>query len=279
MSFTHVSGQSVVGTATSGFTVQAVFPNNPAKGNLVCIGIIYFSGGSLGSSIISILDGNSNSYIVTAASPSGYDINAGQVFLSYLLVAPVNSNKTITITFNDPISTGICWADEFLPDTGNVAVFDNSIAGSGTGLTVNSPTVTPTHTNSLLYAASGQSGALDASSGGPWTAAGGGAVTFGNASEYILSTSIATPLNFPYSQNGSWSSMGMAFYQVSTITNSISNRIGLFHPLLSLICWFDESMSTNKYAWFDSDLVIDRNNPPLMDTYISSPSTNTLIRM
>ena len=83
--------------AVGGPTIVGAFANNPTAGNLVVLAILYYKTGGTGTTITSVVDGNSNAYTIPAGSPSAYNTNAGQIHIAYLLVAPANADKTIPL--------------------------------------------------------------------------------------------------------------------------------------------------------------------------------------
>jgi hypothetical protein len=134
-----------------------------------------------------------------------------------LLVVPSGASKTVTATWNSSISYPVIFADEF-SITGGTQAFDTDAKASSSGAaSVNGPTITPTNSAELLYACASVATSVS-SAGSPWTLGSGGIDTTGNASEYDLSASSATTVNFALSSSGSWDSMAMAFYISSGAT-------------------------------------------------------------
>jgi hypothetical protein len=209
-SFTHVQG--AVGYKPSSSPDTITLGANPTLGNLVCVGIT-----TLGSAItaVSVKDSNNNAYTITPNSPSALQSGAGQVWMAYLLSAPSNASKTITISYTGSVSVG-AWADEF---SGGPFSFDKDVsaANSVAGTTVNTPTLATAASGELLYAAAGVNGDISAPTAGEtlgsWTGA-GGAITAGNMSEYDLSASGTVAVQFTSSPS-TWAAMAMAFYASS----------------------------------------------------------------
>lgn len=223
MAWTHVSGQSAQGASGGTSPFSIVLPNNPTQGNLVCA--LFWTGVS-GVTLTSIVDSNGNAYQVTPNSPSPYEAAGacGQVWLAYLLSAPANASKTITITAS-PSTNYEAWADEFNPP-GAIA-FDNDAAAQAIGSTINTPTVPVSGSNDLLYGGSGVETNFSGAGGG-WVAA----PTVGGAFvEWFLGASASTALNISLSGSGQWSSMGMSFKLAGagdtvTIGQGFTIRIG-----------------------------------------------------
>ena len=209
MAFGHVQGGEADGNSVT--TVQVVLGANPTLGNIVCIGF----GTSAAVSSLVIKDSNGNTYTVTPNSPE--NSAGGLVYLAYLLSAPANANKTITATWTTSVFASI-WADEFSV-SGGTAAFDKDAKGTGSGTTVNLPSITPAGAGELLYSCMGNSGSTitaptagGASTNGVWTGAAGGISTNGQGgdAEYDLNASAATPVNYTQT-SATWSAMAMAF--------------------------------------------------------------------
>lgn len=210
MAFTHIQGTGAT-TAASVLTLGVTLGAAPTAGNLVCFGIIItYTGGSITS--LTVKDGNGNPYTVTPQSPAPLvndgTGNTGATYLAYMGEAPANASATITATWTGTTGTsGVqIFADEFHSTTG--CGFDTSAEASNAtpGTTINTPSVTPTYANSLLYAVAGSCGTVSGV-GGAWVAGGGG-VQDGDEAEYILSASAATAVNFGNSSSG-WATMAM----------------------------------------------------------------------
>lgn len=198
--------RGVMGSATSGTTLSCTFAGNPQLGSLICVAIYWVKTGSVaGTTIVSVLDENSNVYTVTPSSPSTWSSGAGQCFMAYLRSAPANAGKTITVTFADTQTNGAIWADEF---SNGAAVFDSDGTGVGTGTTINTPTASVNSGDDLLYCIGGSAG-LITSANLPWVGNEGG-IQNGNFAAWILSTNAATALNFTQN-NVAWTSMVMSF--------------------------------------------------------------------
>jgi hypothetical protein len=209
----HVQG--AVGTnAGSVTTFTVVLPVNPTQGNLVCVGATFQSASNISG--LTVKDGNNNSYTVTPGSPSANIAGTGYTYLAYLLSAPANADKTLTLSWTTASTGPRAWADEFSLG-GRTASFDKDAAAtapSGTGTTINTPSITPTGSGELLFACAAAEQTITAPASGAtlgvWTGS-GGAITVGNMAEYDLSASAATAVQFTQSPAGGWSVMAMAF--------------------------------------------------------------------
>lgn len=209
--FSHVQGNTAraAGPIT---TVAVTLGAAPKPGNLVCIAVGAWTGTTSGPALVSVKDGNGNSYTITPKSPSSlYVTQFGAVWLAYLLLAPLNASATITATFAASISDeAVIWAREFSHTGSGIVVFDTDEIGSGNDLaSTNTPIITPTYPNSLLYAAATVSGTI-ASAGAPWTI-GNIEATSGWADEYLLSATAATAVSL-LQNSATWDSMAMSFY-------------------------------------------------------------------
>lgn len=214
MAFTHVQGNSVNQTSAV-LTFNLVLANNPAQGNLVCVALMI---SNAGITSLTCVDGNGNAYTQSPNSPSFLLGGAAEVYLFYLLKAPANASKTITFTWATTTTAPQAWADEFSINTAGSIVFDKDIvspSAQGPNGTINTPTITPTNANSLLYAAAATTGTITAPTAGAmlgsWTGS-GGAIQNGNMAEYDLSASSGTAVQFTQSSSNTWSAAAMAFY-------------------------------------------------------------------
>jgi len=215
MGFVHIQGaggNNPVGNTSLTFNI--VLPSNPTPGNLVCTGIA-FPFISSPTSLVSVVDGNGNTYTITPNSPSGNQTPAGKVYLIYLLNAPSNANKTLTVTVS---TTGLAiagWADEFEP-VGGIALFhaDAKANTATAGTTINTPSIASIGVQSLLYSCAAAGGTIThpvaGATLGVWTGA-AGAITFGDMSEYELAAGPGTTAVDYTQTSGRWSAMAMSF--------------------------------------------------------------------
>lgn len=136
--------------------------------------------------------------------------------LFYLLSAPANANATITCSGTGIVSNGM-WVDEF--SYSGTSHFDKDAIATGTGTTVNTPTITPTNANSLLYSGAGEAATITAPTAGAtlgvWTGS-AGAIVNGNMAEYDLSATSNTAVQYT-TTSGAWTAIVAAFY--TTISN------------------------------------------------------------
>lgn len=199
--------QSAGNSVGSGNTVSTTLAALPKQGNLVLCGIEIFDG-SVVASITSIKDENNNNYTVTPGSPSALnDANSGQSFQAYLLSAPANAGKTITVVFSVSGSgnTPILWVSEFSYQ--GTAVFDTDAKANGTSTNPRLPTI-GSQADELLYFNTSYSGTPNPVNS-PWTL---GTAVSGELSGYIISSSGAN-IAVSYQASGgaqSWSNMAQA---------------------------------------------------------------------
>jgi hypothetical protein len=207
MSFAHVQGAGTFpGTVT---TATVTLGAAPTTKNIVCVAI------NLATAVtaLTIHDGNSNSYTITPNSPQS-SAGGGNTYLAYLLSAPGNATAAITASWTTAAPCSM-WADEF-SWSGTAPVFDQDVIGTGTAVTANLPSVTPTYSGSLLYSGCGSGGTITAPTAGGtlgvWTGATGG-VLDGDMAEYDLSATGATAVQYTQNASNQWSAMVMAFGQ------------------------------------------------------------------
>lgn len=195
---------------TSASTISVVLNAAPTPGDLICIVVNGFNGGTL-PALSKVQDGNGNFYNVTPNSPSNVkQSTAGAVWLAWL-VAPANASATITATWASAISDQEIYAYEFLPVGGTVS-FDKDVAGNGAAVTLaNTPSITPTNgAGELLFSAVNYSN-NGTSCGTPWTMGGGGIPSFGSVTAFVTSSSAgSTSVNAPCTSSD-YDSMAMAF--------------------------------------------------------------------
>lgn len=215
MGFSHVQGALANGSGTVS-TLSVSLGSNPTPGDLVCVGISLANQSTYASSM-TVKDGNGNAYTVTPSSPAFFSA-AGfycQIWLAYLVNAPSNANATITVSWTTASYAHI-WAEEF---SGGTATFDkDATANSSTGsaYTLNLPSITPTNAGELLYSTVNPLGSVTAPAAGAtlgaWTGAAGGISSSGPASEYDLSASSATAVDYTDNTSGdTYCAMAMAF--------------------------------------------------------------------
>lgn len=208
MAFTHSQATATNVVSGSSTSISGVLTNNPASGDVVCAGVLWFNGSGAPASM-SVADLNSNAYTKGANSPSSAQAAGAGASFAFRLIAGGTASKTVTATYSNPGASGATAinVDDFAV-AGGSASFDLDVAGSGaTGTTINTPTVTRSGTNELLWGYAGSQNGISAA-GSPWTL--GGIDAGGNASEYILSSSANQALAFTQT-SGVWDSVGMSF--------------------------------------------------------------------
>lgn len=186
-------------------TINVVLGAAPAQHSIV---VVAFALGSTGGTLTGVKDSNNNVYTITSGSPSTFQSGAGQIWLAYLLDAPSNATATITGTFTGAQGFGAAsWAVNFTVSGGTIAFDKDAKNNSSTGTTINTPSITPTKANSLLYAACAVGGTVSTANS-PWTL---GTVETGDADAYDLSApASATTVNWTQSGGAGWSAMSMA---------------------------------------------------------------------
>ena len=221
--FTKAQTGCTNGTAVANATsLGCTLTNNPAATDLLVCAVMYYNGSATPPASMAIADSNSNSYTKSAHSPAKTNgAGAGMEYLFYILSAAANASKTITATFSSYGASGA--AAIFCDDitvTGGTVSLDSDTPGSGSGTAVSSPTVTVNGTGDFLY--SGAAIAHEITSANlPWTLGGDGvdSVTF-SASEYDLSASANTAVNYTQNQTGLWDAMAASFLLTGTTTTT-----------------------------------------------------------
>lgn len=213
MAHTHVRG--AFGFAGSGTTLEVSLhaSAHPALGDCVCVAVQFSNGsGGGGASIVSVEDDNGNAYTVTPASPTNYTA-FGQLFLAYLLSAPANAHRTITVTFSGAITSARVWADQFTPEVPLAFGDEAEIAQTTIGNPITSPTVPVPAPNALLYAACLTDGAITGANS-PWSVSGGG-INGGHTAIYHLGASANTAVD--YGHSGSFPVIGIGLSLVPDV--------------------------------------------------------------
>ncbi len=211
MAFTHVQGANATYSGVTSFTFALT--SNPTAGNLVCIAMAY---SNAPSRLTSVVDANGNQYTLVNSTEG---LNGGfGVRLAYLVKAPANASKTITVSFSQS-ETGDCFCDEFHVAAGSIVLSVVSASGSGSATAINLPSITPGSTGELLYAAVSVNGTITApaagGTAGVWTGCTGNGLGQGMGGEYDLSASTATPVNFTQTPSAVWAGLAMSFKNVT----------------------------------------------------------------
>jgi hypothetical protein len=225
--FSHVQGamaQVTSGWTSSPFTLTLA--GNPAQGDLVVVAFATVGCTNGGPSPVTIKDAGGNSFTVIStpatlsqAVSSGICSGStayGNLWLGYLLSAPANASRTISVSWASGQTLGDVWADEFNPSGGSVTFDSSSGVSSGTasGTAISAPSITPSLPNELLYSAAvppelapptGSACAMTAPAAGAtlgvWTGGAGGIPPItgyesGGAAEYDLNSSGSTAVDF-----------------------------------------------------------------------------------
>lgn len=202
---------------TTGTSITCTLGTTPSVGDVVAVAFLWYDGTNNNAGTVTIADGNSNAYTVTSASPSNTrPTTAGVVYLAYF-IASGTPHATITVSYTTASALKVVSVDRF-PVSGGTAAFDSNAAGTGTtGAAINTPTVTVSGSNELVYSA-GLSDHVINSVDSPWTQIYAGAVsdpTFASGVGYILARSsnvaIAMTENSSAAGTSGWDSMGMSF--------------------------------------------------------------------
>jgi hypothetical protein len=204
-SFAHAQATVITDSSATVTSLTTTLASNPATGDLVMVGFLGPSSG------VTCKDANNNNYIPTSHSPAGGTWNF------YLANAPANASKAITCSFASSAFVSQ-WADDFTV-TGGTVTFDTDVpqpSGTGSGTTINSPSITPLAAGELLYSTVNPSGSVTAPTSGNtlggWTGSGVDPA-LGGASEYQLaSASGATSVDYTTSDtNDTYQAIASAF--------------------------------------------------------------------
>lgn len=201
--WSHTQATAVATTLSTVTSLSVVLTNNPGTGHTVYIGV---SDAAAASRTFTVKDGNNNAYTVTASSPSNVNFStAGEAGIAYLLSAPANASKTITVTWSAAITAASVYADEFTDSNNCSRSFDVDAVAHGSG-TVNAPSITPVQANELFYSVGTGSANITAVNA-PWT---GTISANGDATGYALNRSTALALNMSHPGGSNFDSIEAA---------------------------------------------------------------------
>ena len=208
--FAIVTGQHAYATGDVSTTATAALPANPTAGSVVCVAAFWYDGVNA-STTATAKDANNNNYTLSPNSPSSVNgTTTGASYVFYLLNAPANADKTVTITWGLISVAAEIWVVEFSV-SGGTAAFDADNTGNGaSGTAINSPTITVNGSGELLFCHAAPQNCVTAI-GGAWTSPETLSVTNCGGAGYILSASANTAVNMTQSASGSWDAMGMSF--------------------------------------------------------------------
>ena len=175
------------------------------------MGLMWYDGSNASSTLTSVIMGTSTSLTLTPKSPEAANsaAGAGAVYIAYLLSAPQNASSTITATFgkgHGEFMNAFC--DDFAHNSGTVA-FDSDAIASGSGTTINTPSIPVTGSTDLLYSVGGGNGGITGI-GGSWQLGGGGISADASASAFIGNATSTTAVSMSNS-SGVWDAIGASF--------------------------------------------------------------------
>ncbi len=196
------------GIVVPGTTATCTFASNPAPGSLIAVGLLFYDG-TVSPPTFTVQDANSNIYTNSPDDSGASSMNdAGWIGQAYRLSAPSNADKAITVTFSKTFVVAAIWCDNFTPPTGKTATSDDTAFATGIG-TINTPTITVSGYNELVYGTASDSNDVNAVTGA-WTQNEGGK-NFGNSSEWILDVSANTAVGYAGTAARAYNALGMSF--------------------------------------------------------------------
>ena len=223
--------QGVGGQSGGGVTSYSVaLASNPSSGDCVLVGV---AADNQPTSGMTVQDGAANSYTKSTNSPQTMT-NDQSVWLFYY-VAGATANKTINFSWTGANDVDV-FVDDFQP-VGGTCAYDKDAGGVNTfaGTTINLPSITPTHSGSLLYSAAGPQNHLGAPAAGAtlgsWTGAAGNDPSGSNTgalAEYDLSATGATVPDF--TDNGAGDTVA-----VVVMAFSFTSGVSCTTPTLTLM--------------------------------------------
>lgn len=206
------SGNNIQGSGTS---VTVTLGSVPNKGNLLTAVWV----GNSGSSNLVVKDGNGNLFTLSPKS-APFNFGGQYHYMAYLLTVPGNPSSSIIFSWTGTTGTDVGVA-EFIPDANCIFQFDQDATASGASqTTISTPVITPTFTNSMIYAVASifshnitaptLSGTFQGWTGGPAYLGG----NTGVLDEWVLNTTGATAVAYTQSPANSFVATAMCFYEV-----------------------------------------------------------------
>jgi hypothetical protein len=198
--FTHTSNYAFT---PPGSTV-VVLPNNPTLNDIPIGCFLDYNNGSNTPPTVTVSDGAGNAYAVVGPAgglqyPNYYNAFA---YIFYMLSAPANADKTLTITASSTVGYSAIFADEFTPSGAGPVTLDASatnnasntlpVAALGTG------------TNDLFYSCVTNNNSLTGA-GGLWVGTGAPHAIFASSywATYILNATASTAVDYTSGDGGS----------------------------------------------------------------------------
>jgi hypothetical protein len=210
LGFTHSQATTYGQTTATTLTLTTSLGNNPANGDVVCVGIITFGG----NPTVTVHDDATipNVYTKTASSPSNVqDATAGSSWLFYLIAGPTATKNIIVTLSANPNNVLGCYVDDFSVSGGS-AVFDSDVSGNAASVAspTNAPLITPNSVGILMYSHGAFANLATGVIGG-WTQNDHGIGQFGENAAYIINGNSPRLVQFTYSGTDTWDTTGMSF--------------------------------------------------------------------
>lgn len=224
--FTKAQTGVATNVSTGQTAITCTFASNPAQGDLVTLGVLFSDTGTVAPTF-TVADGNGNSYTIESHNSGSTNMDtAGYVGQAYLLYAPANANKAITATFNKsdgPSGAISMWCDDWTP-SGGASAYDSGNVGNGTG-TINTPTITVSGTNELVYCTASDAASVGVANS-PFTLNEGGNQG-GNQSEWAKDLSADQACAYAGTAGQVYNAVGMSFKITVATTRIIRLRGGV----------------------------------------------------
>lgn len=175
--------------AASQTTIVCTLATNPLTGHPVLFGGQFYDGTMIGPTVSSVVDSAGNAYTLAPCNSGNNRVDsAGYVWVAYLLSAPANATKAITVTYSKSLNYAALFGGEFISPPGLPTYDACAVAGAATG-PVTTPSVTITGTHELLFAVGGATTTLGTPTSS-WIQNEGGNINGGQAgAAYILDVS------------------------------------------------------------------------------------------
>lgn len=217
MAFTHSQATATATTNGSSTSTSAVLTNNPANGDVVCVGTFWSNGTSTPPASHSVADATPNTYTRASNSPASTQGAAAGIAYEYYIAGITNGLKTVTSSYTNPGAGGAVEVivDDFAVSGGSASA-DSNAAGSGNSTSpLNNPTITVSGAGELVHCYACVSAGIT-SVDAPWTQ--GAIGTDGSASGYILNRGTNVALAMTFGGTEQWDSVGASFKIASGFT-------------------------------------------------------------
>jgi hypothetical protein len=234
---------------SAGSTTSSCSLQNVSIGDLIAVSCM---NDTAFSAQPSILDSLGNTYTFTPHSPT-----TGNVWIAFSANV-TGGNATISCTAASGDTASVA-AEEF---SGVGTLDTDAYATSTTGATVNTPSLTPSQSGEVLFAAASVTGDISAAGSG-WAL---DTATNGDATEHqIVSSVSATAVNFTQTETSGWAAVVVAFKPGASAPPSQASTAGyttlVFDDELNTLSIAPSRSSSGTYNWYPGNFYETQTSP------------------